>query len=115
MKKVIRLTESDLMRLVKRIIGESEDYDGYYDPEPTTKRGVARKWEESTDDSFYSEFLKKFPNKTKFERMFSKYDSEFSDYDDKLEMFIDEVVGHIPNNGVDDIEQFMNDLEKVNW
>jgi hypothetical protein len=30
MKKVIRLTESDLVRLVKKIIKENEDYNEYY-------------------------------------------------------------------------------------
>ncbi len=114
MKKIIRLTESDLMRLVKRIL--REDRDGYYDPEPKTKREVARKWVESTDDTFYFEFLKKFRNKSKFEKMFSEYDSENSgSYADNLEMFIDEVVGYMPNNGVDDVEGFMDDLKKVDW
>ncbi len=113
MKKVVRLTESDLIRLVKRVLNEERD--GYYTPEPSTKRQVVKQWYRYTDDSFYSEFLKKFPNKAKFDRMFSRYDSEFSDHDEKLEMFIHDMIGSIPNNGVDDIEKFMSDLEKVDW
>ena len=41
MKKVIRLTESDLMRIVKRVLNEQE---GGQDPESTEKLVVDRDW-----------------------------------------------------------------------
>ena len=67
MKKIIKLTESDLTRIVKRVIKENENYtDEYYADEPNNVNLVANKWFEKTDDSFFTEFIVVYPTKDEF-------------------------------------------------
>ena len=47
MKKVIRLTESDLTRIVKRVIKENEEKDNDY---PTSLKAAAKLWVKSDKD-----------------------------------------------------------------
>ena len=50
MKKVVRLTESDLVRLVKRVINEQEQNPGFYDK--LRKAGYTTKQNWSSDKNF---------------------------------------------------------------
>jgi len=74
MRKIVRLTERDLSRLVKRIIKEAdmdfdreeEDYDDddeyYKDDNSMSVNDVVDKWENRTDDSFFGEFIEAYPS-----------------------------------------------------
>ena len=96
MKKIIRLTESDLMRLVKRVIKEQREYDDdffykekpgksyYYDKDDNvsdigddTDMDV-EEWDEDDFDNFhnkypYGERQKTFPNTEDGKRWFKGY------------------------------------------
>jgi hypothetical protein len=47
MKKIVRLTESDLTRIVKRVIKENEEKDNDY---PTSLKAAAKLWVKSDKD-----------------------------------------------------------------
>ena len=134
MKKVIRLTESDLTRIVKRVINENEYHtDEYYADEPNNVNLVANKWFEKTDDSFFTEFIVVYPTKDEFnESLIENYlmndiddeDEDMSDLsnDDILDNYwnseseIYMLEEEFPNFPGEDLwVEFFNDLVKAGW
>ena len=69
-RKVVRLTERDLTRLVRRVIKEQdmgfdmedEDDEYYKDDSNMSVNDVVDKWENRTDDSFFGEFIEAYPS-----------------------------------------------------
>ena len=106
MKRIVRLTESDITRLVKRIIKEDreDEDDEYYDEGPQTPDEVADKWYEKTDDDFFIEFIEEFPSKEILNEKLPKYSEMIEYLEDKYSF-----------PGEDYLYDFFNDLDKVNW
>ena len=102
MKKIVKLTEADLKRIVKRVIIEQreDEDDEYYDKGPQTPDEVADKWYEKTDDDFFISFIEQFPSKMDF-------------YGQVLEYLQNEYGFGSP--GEDYLDDFIKDLNKVNW
>jgi hypothetical protein len=94
MKKIIRLTESDLVRLVKRVISEQED-DFFYKVNPRQKYYYDKddnvsdvedemdveEWDEDDFDNFYNKYpygerQKTFPDNEHGRRWFKGYSKE---------------------------------------
>ena len=134
MKKVIKLTESDLTRIVQRVIKENEYHtDEYYADEPNNVNLVAHKWFEKTDDSFFTEFIVVYPTKDEFnESLIENYlmndiddeDEDMSDLsnDDILDNYwnpeseIYMLEEEFPNFPGEDLwVEFFNDLVKAGW
>jgi len=73
-RKIVRLTESDLTRLVRRVIKEQdmgfdmedEDDEYYKDDSKMSVDDVINKWEGRTDDSFFGEFIDEYPSSNDF-------------------------------------------------
>lgn len=103
MKKIVRLTESDLARIVRRVINEKRE-DEYDDEDPKTPEEVADKWYEKTDDDFFYDFIEEFPSKGELDEKLPKYG---------------EMIEYLENNyifpGEDYLYDFFRDLDKVNW
>lgn len=74
MKKIIKLTESDLKRIIKRTINEIEN---------KSAEDVADRWYEMTENDFYLDFIHNFPTTEQFnEFLIEKYlDIEKYDHD----------------------------------
>jgi len=85
MRKVVRLTERDLTRLVKRIVKESSEMDEYFYPDekkgraPYGKSGVNDKWIDADDYQMGDE-----PNDYSEERHFGP-----DEYEDFMEFIND--------------------------
>ena len=58
MKKVIKLTESDLTRIIKRVISEQNDQ---YDPDRLYKLGSTIRRIERSPNKFIHKYVKKLP------------------------------------------------------
>jgi hypothetical protein len=105
MKNVIKLTESDILRLVKKVINErmyydvSEDIDrepedDYYKKGPNNVNDVVDEWIEKTNDSFWGDFIVKYPTKKSFNEVLVNhyliYDVD--DDDDLSELSDDDIL-----------------------
>ena len=107
MKKVIRLTESDLIRLVKRVIRENEDFPKYrdYDNEESYM-DAARDWDSNNqldyetfdDDEELSSLIDQQKNLTS---NFPKYSS--NDYENE-EDYMGDVLNWAERSGYDELE-----------
>lgn len=103
MKKIVKLTESELTRIVKRIIKEVKE-DEYYDEGPQTSDEVAHKWYEKTDDDFFTSFIEEFPSKRELLEQLPNYTQMIEYLEDNYSF-----------PGEDYLYDFFNDLDKVNW
>jgi hypothetical protein len=106
MKKIIKLTESDLARIVKRIIkeqGREDEDDEYYDEDDNTVDGIVTKWETRTDNSFYVSFADRFNTLTDYKNAMREYDHDYED-------MIESEVGGYP--GDDMYKPFLRELKK---
>ena len=74
MKKIIKITESELKRIIKRTINEMEN---------PSAEDVSNEWYERTGDDFYLDFIHNFPTSEQFkEYLIEKYlDIENNDID----------------------------------
>ena len=89
----------------KNVIRESdEEKDAYYDDEET-KTTIADKWDERTDTSFFSTFIRKYPSKKTLK---SKYKGK-----DMIEGLENEFPKNFP--GEDYLHDFFSDLDDVDW
>jgi hypothetical protein len=106
MRKIVKLTESDLIRIVKKVVNEEkESTDSYYSKGPQTPHQVAKKWDNITDDYFFTTFIRKFKTKEKLEK-------KFPEWDDMIE-YLENNFDDFP--GEDYIYDFFDELKEVNW
>ena len=103
MKKIIKITENDLTRIVRKVIKERmEDFepeDEYYNEGPNNVNDVIDEWENKTDDSFYGQFIDSYPTLESFRTV------SISDIEDEFENF----------PGEDYFIEFIGDLKEVGW
>jgi hypothetical protein len=107
MKKVIRLTESDLIRLVKRVIKEQEDFPKYRDYDnDESYMDAARDWDSNNqldyetfdDDEELSSLIDQQKNLTS---NFPKYSG--NDYENE-EDYMGDVLNWAERSGYDELE-----------
>jgi hypothetical protein len=101
MKKVVRLTESDLTRIVKRVIKEQED-DNYEIPSRLRRRilNMEEKLEEVMDD----------PDNDP-----SDFSDEFEYTDNIIEYMIQELLGETEDSYIEDNENEISDFIKETY
>ena len=115
MKKIVRLTESDLKRIVKKVIKESFAIGSIM--------MVAKKWHKLSGNSFFMDFIQSYPNRMKFEVAFDGYrrwdegeeDGSYEDsWDPETEEFM--LQQEFPNYpGSEYWADFYNDLTHAGW
>ena len=126
MKKIVRLTESDLTRIFKRVIKENN---GNLDiNEVPPKYAVVRKYKRMTNNDFFSDFIRRYGNKHDFEdRLLNDYiqseedmgdfDSEddfYDQWDPETEIYMLETeFRNFP--GIDLWTDFYNELVEAGW
>ena len=137
MKKIVRLTESDLIRIISRVVNENrEPMDNYYKKPSQTPYQIGKKWDEITDDYFFTSFIRKFRTREKLEKKFPHYNdyweylyslpneergefvTNFSNREnfpqyEKMITYLEDNFSDFP--GEDDLYDFFKDLETVNW
>lgn len=108
MKKVIRLTESDLNRLVKKVIKEDDD-----ESELQLKRGIKRRInnneildlisqaKEETDEDDFSDYFEYLENVIYW--VVQELQSLYGDTDDFFYDYEDEITDYLKTNFDDDI------------
>ena len=110
MKKIVKLTESDLIRIVKRVISEEKTPEGSYNKGP---HRVAKKWDEKTDNSFFTEFIETYPTKDDFNKsLIDNYLINDIDYED-IEGLSDEDI--LDNYWNPETESYMLETEFSNY
>jgi hypothetical protein len=92
MKKIVRLTERDLTRIVKRVIKESNlsPYSDEDMAEDERLDRISNEWRDSFYDAFDFDFEGAFP----------EYNKESDKFDDNLNDFIVDMMGEDPEHAV---------------
>ena len=103
MARIIRLTESDLTRIVKRVIKENDDYNNrsMYDP----YYGDDDNELEPADDNEYLENLQDI-----FQMYAKNYIKNSEDFDNMVDMFYkgyEDVINNMTDGDKDKFERFM--------
>ena len=95
MKKVIRLTESDLMRIVKRVLNEQFNGEIQKPESKSTEQDLDRDYNKSSDDEL----------RTRFES-----------YKDKMDGFLDELKSSGSEiDGTRFLKQVRNQTDQIYW
>ena len=125
MTKIIRLTETDLTKIVKRVIEEEKSRTG------KRKRvgSIGKKWYDKTNNSFFIKFVDDYPTQSDFDTDLIDNHLDF-DYDDVEGLSDDEILdkfwsaeGEIDllQSNYEDIPntrmwvKFKNDLRDSGW
>ena len=110
MRKIVKLTESDLIRIVKKVIIEEKDSKGSHNKNP---HQVAKKWDEKTDNSFFTEFIETYSTKDDFNtQLVDNYLINDIDYED-VEGLSDEDI--LDNYWNPETETYMLEVEFPNF
>jgi len=123
MKKIVRLTETDLKRIVKKVIKEEfpNSLIGGGDF-PRMTYAVAKKWYKLSGNSFFMDFIQSYPNRMSFEDALMSDYMEFEDEDGSFEDSWDPeteeymLQQEFPNYpGSEYWADFYNDLTNAGW
>jgi hypothetical protein len=129
-KRIVKLTETDLRRIVKRVIKENRFLkdDSNFIKLHTNIMRVARKYQRMTNNDFFLDFIREYKNEDEFKErlMFDYTQSEedmydFESGDDFYDMWDPETEIHMLETefsnfpGVDLWPEFYNELVDAGW
>jgi hypothetical protein len=114
MKKVIKLTESDLLKIVKRVISEQETQQ---ETQPSDNNFIQQKYTEFTNlltPSIKNAFIKQYPVQDAISELNSCRPSKFENFKEKLTILKDKLKSFVSGSDLNkDIQSVSAYLEKT--